>query len=167
MRTKKHNLGVITLGSSVRISDPCYDMGVWCAKTLDNVLSGEYNAYTRVQDENRYGRVTELTVCHVNYKPKALSKCNAYTCVGVDSGTCGIYDLDYYKKSHFENNIDDDWYSKNVCNGFWDKKSRGSNLDGLGVISTTGYGDGSYYVALEENENGEIYRITIQYLICD
>lgn len=165
MKTKKFNLGEITLNNEVIVSDPCYGLLVWCNKEIKNVLSGKYNCFTRIQNEDFWGeRVKELTICHVDRKPFTALKHLEYICsVGVDSGTCGIYDKEYYKSNHNDEHADEEWYEKNVCNGFYLNKEQGLMLENKGIISCSGYGDGMYSVYVKRNENGFIYQITIKY----
>lgn len=166
---KAVKIGQIQLGNSVRVSDPCYDMNVWCAGTLENILKGVYNAYVKIQD-NKDGwgrRITELSVCHSCHRFRS-SKKEMVGSVGVDSGTCGIYDLEYYEEHHYDDSIDEEWYSKHVCeSAFWKKPYQSSLLDGKGVMSCTGYGDGQYSVYVKKNEIGQIYQITIVYIYED
>lgn len=167
---KTYRFGTINLGSEVYVSDPCYSLDVWCMHLIDNVLSGEYKTYTKTK-EIAYGeksvdeRASELIVCHKDYKMSPLKVTDEVLCsVGVDSGTCGIYDKEYYEKYHFDGTNDDEWYKKNVCNGFWNRKGEASNLDNKGIISCSGYGDGHYTVYVKRNKEGLIYQITIKYI---
>ena len=45
----------IRLGRKVRVSDPCYGTGVWCAGTIDNVKEGLYNVAVEMSDEGMWG----------------------------------------------------------------------------------------------------------------
>ena len=42
METWNEKIGKIKLSDKVRVSDPGYDMDVWCAGTIENVLPGNY-----------------------------------------------------------------------------------------------------------------------------
>ena len=80
--------------------------------------------------------------------------------LGVDSGTIGIFDKDYYEKYHFENKIDEDWYNKNICD-FTKTLRRGANItDDNGVWVNTSYGDREYIAELYMKD-GEICGIEI------
>lgn len=105
--------GTITLGSKVMVSDPCYKLGTWCQGVLENVLPGKYHCKVAFIDEGTWGiRVSKITVLHKNYLNKTLrvEKCDFE--VGVDSGTAGIYDYDYYAKYHTDKYLDDVWYGR-------------------------------------------------------
>lgn len=98
----------IFLSEKVRISDPGYHMDTWCAGTLENVLPGEYKCYAQYYS-NRISRIEVRHVDHIDIAPVIKSSID----VGVDSGQCGIYDLDYFKtKVTYDRNR---WYS-DVCN---------------------------------------------------
>lgn len=105
--------GTITLGSKVMVSDPCYKLGTWCQGVLENVLPGEYHCKVAFIDEGKWGiRVARITVLHKDYLYETLrvEKCDFE--VGVDSGTAGIYDYDYYTKYHTDKDTDDVWYGR-------------------------------------------------------
>lgn len=84
----------ITLSDKVRISDPGYDIDTWCAGTLENVLPGKYEC--RVQYyENRIAKIAIFHEDHLDIVPNEEADID----VGVDSGQCGIFDLDYFSKN--------------------------------------------------------------------
>lgn len=104
----------IILGNKVRVSDPCYDIDTWCAGTLDNVLPGEYTCFKQRVDQGKWGvRIANIEVRHKDYlhvDPTELQTID----VGVDSGQCGIYDLDYFIEARKDKNGEDEWYWR-VC----------------------------------------------------
>ena len=110
----KENVGSIKLGDKVRVSDPCYDVDTWCAGTLENVLPGEYQCFTQRVDMKDWGvRIANTEVRHKNYldvEPTELQDID----VGVDSGQCGIYDLEYFIEARKDKHGDDEWYDR-VC----------------------------------------------------
>lgn len=105
-------IGTIELGSSIYVSDPNYNMGIWCLAKLDNVLSGKYNCYVeRWNDEMTDGwgeRIAALYIFHEDYKinPTIMLDYD----IGVDSGQAGFYDSSYFEKTRFN----DDWYG-GIC----------------------------------------------------
>lgn len=112
---EKENVGEITLGNKVRVSDPCYDIDTWCAGTLENVLEGNYKCFSQSVDSGDWGvRVASIEVVHEDYlniiTPTELQNID----VGVDSGQAGIYDLDYFIKARADKHGKDKWYKK-VC----------------------------------------------------
>lgn len=142
----------IELDTKVRISDPCYGMDVWCAGTLENVLPGAYRCFYQMTDEDR---VAAIKVVHKDYDPeKYMPSEHRDITVGVDSGSCGIYDLSYFTK----NCTDEDWYDST-----WDI-SKAETFDGKALISRSGYGDGSYDCFVARNDNGQIIAVEIAYI---
>jgi len=95
--------------------------------------------------------------------------------IGVDSGQCGIFDADNYPGGNSTGEYDDknSFYGK-VCeltsneHGEEADKSIPYNtygiIDGFGVVSSTGYGDGCYTAYGIKNENGELIAVKIVFL---
>lgn len=98
-RTKEF-VGTVTLGERVRVTDPCYNMDTWCAGSIDNVLPGTYRAYVQYSDEGEWGeRVSAIILKHTGYSSKGATAHVDFV-VGVDSGTCGIFDEQFFKDNH-------------------------------------------------------------------
>lgn len=149
----------------VRVTDPCYDLNVWCATTLD-MLKGKYVMNTEVRDEGDWGkRIGYIKINHIDYKDIEPS---CFECtVGVDSGQCGFFDYDYYAKyhkSHFvdDNEEDNDWY-KRVCKITLDEPNYGI-IDNMGCVSESGFGDGMYEVYVGYNDKDEIVSAMIVFI---
>lgn len=108
--------GFITLSDKVMVSDPCYGLNTWCQGVLENVLPGRYSCKVGFTDEGEWGtRVADIRVEHID------SEIIDYDCleefeVGVDSGTAGIFDYEYYKRYHRDSkeypHVDDIWYDR-------------------------------------------------------
>lgn len=116
---KEISKGFINLGEKVMVSDPCYEMGTWCQGVIDNVLKGNYKCTLETSDEGEWGRrVSALQVVHEDYVKKFLEYSKENFEVGVDSGQAGIFDYEYYKKYHSDDNeiehVDNGWYWR-VC----------------------------------------------------
>lgn len=145
--------GEITLSSKTRVSDPCYkDMTTWCAATV-KTLPGRYNCYYQLTGENR---VAALKVVHEDYDRPDL-EINKYfedADIGVDSGTCGIHDFDYFET----NAPDEEWYDS-MCG-----MDNAIILDGKSFTTRSGYGDGSYDLYAAINENGDIIALRIPFI---
>lgn len=166
MKYKFHLEGQIELGSSVMVSDPCYEMGVWCQGIIENVRPGTYDCLISEGKTMWGSRNCALAVIHAdeNYDDLADDLINMEEQdfeVGVDSGTAGIFDLAYYKNSHFENSIDEDWYDSNVCEYIDDMQNI---CDGKGIWSLSGYGDGSYPCYVKRNADGQIIAIVLVFI---
>lgn len=159
----------ITLKNKVVVSDPCYELDTWCAGTLNNVLPGEYICDI-AKVHNRWGdRVSHLYAIHSNYNNIKLNDINEAQdfVVGVDSGTAGIFDYDYYALNHL-GKTNDYWYKQHICNAFYpDFRYLGIDIihtHNKGVASNTGFGDGSYTCFVKRNDEGQIIAIMIEYI---
>lgn len=151
-------LGFITLEDEVYVTDPCYSIGTWC-QALVGVSPGKYKCFAIISDEKEWGnRVSELHVVKENlfneYRKldKIPYKSEPFPCcIGVDSGQCGIFDAKYYEEHQPDNDYYDvnSWYRR-VC----ELTNNAGIIDNLGVVSSSGYGDGRYplFVAKENKE---------------
>ena len=204
------NKGIITLGSKVMVSDPCYGLETWCQGVLKNVLPGQYNCKVEYSDEGDWGvRVSAIEATHVDYKGKFLALNLEDFEVGVDSGQAGIFDYEYYAKYHMDAterpHVDDDWYDRcgdltytsvenpdyeefsveltddsvdelrEKFNAYFEykdsikarkylRKLDGNTIDGLGLVSSSGYGDGGYDCWTAKNEDGNIVSIRVEFI---
>ena len=169
-------IGRFSLGNKVMISDPCYGTNTWCQGVLENIRAGFWDAYIKTSDEGEWGiRVSELIAINLDYnneydelKSEDINELQEFT-VGVDSGTAGIFDYDYYCKYHNENGVDDKWYDNQICNQFFpiyaiDSYENSVFTEFNGVASITGYGDGGYDCYVARNNEGEIIGIKIVYI---
>lgn len=154
--------GTVELGDKVKISDPCYGTVVWCSDECEDIEAGIWDCYIAMTEES--SRPAYLVMCKDGYQfdiPKRIEVAG----IGVDSGTCGIYDLDYYEKYHSERDVDEGWYQRNVMS--WCMKDRAFICEeGNGFVSESGYGDGSYYFLTERNKEGKVVRMALDYDIC-
>lgn len=160
----RESRGAIILGEEARISDPCYDPDTWCAGTLENVKSGAYNCYVNFQDTGEFGiRVASIIAVHSEFDNENFKNPEIVTNidVGVDSGQCGIYDLEYFKR----NQPDGEWYDRVYYQASHrnDKFDAGT-VDGKCFVSASGFGDGSYNCFVKYNDDGQIVFIEIRYL---
>lgn len=149
-------------------SDPCYsiDPPTWCQGIINNVKNGTWVANVEKSDEGDWGeRIARLRVEHVNAKRTYLTT-QVDMDGGVDSGQFGFFDKDFYrndeaakdlKKYDFgrsvqENESGEEWY-RACCDLTLAEESWGVLPNG--VVSSSGFGDGSYPVFGEKDENGE------------
>ena len=158
---QKENIGTITLGEIAFLSDPFYGtMSKWnCTMEM---IPGEYFVFiTRTMTQTIQGSISSLYVVHKdfykNFK-KRPSDDHERLCCAVDSGTCGIFNAEYFEKFHDESGVDDDWYEENVI-----KMDEFKITDGKGAISSTGLGDGLYPV-FAEYKDGKAFALRIKYL---
>lgn len=175
------HIGQINLSKEVVISDPCYYSGIWCSCSFSNMKPGLYDCYINMEQEceltevtdkkalSKYGRVKELIVIHSDCKDKITEINSTIGCrIGVDSGTCGIFDKAYYDEYHNSTKEDkhNDWYDKFVCGEIGNTIINFNITENLGVWSESGYGDGLYqfYIAGDIQSDSEIYGIRLEFI---
>ena len=163
------NKGTITLGEKVMVSDPCYGLGTWCQGVLENVLPGVYDCSVEYSDEGDWGiRVVAIEVTHKSCRGKFIVLDLEDFEVGVDSGQAGIFDYEYYAKYHKDSteseHVDDDWYDM-VCD--LTHKNNGNTTHCLGLVSSSGFGDGGYNCWTYKNEDGKIVAIRVEFITED
>ena len=161
----------IKLSDTVMVSDPCYTTDVWCNHILTGVLPGEYLTTVMKSDEGDWGeRVGLLVAVRKIYADHTLTW-RAVPCdIGVDSGQCGIFSMEGYRNDElftgeaecgFKKYEDgDNWYN-HMCDMTLSKEQWGAY--DTGVVSTSGYGDGSYRL-LVAKYSGDIVGIGIDFL---
>jgi len=146
-------------------SDPCYEIPTWCQGVIENVKKGTWSAEVEESDEGDWGeRIAVLKIEHTNAKKTYHLKQLEFV-GGVDSGQFGFFDKDFYRndeiakdfpKYDFGANYDieegDKWY-RACCN--LTLGNEGWGVLPQGVVSSSGYGDGSYPVLGEKDESGE------------
>lgn len=137
-------------------------------------------------------RVTDIWITHTDYPHLYPVKILDETIdIGVDSGQAGIYDKEYYEKYHIPE-LDEHWYNKefdliycydidgNKYIGPYPKINRktfeiewissgqerrdGIALDKKGVVSFSGFGDGSYDLYARKNKEGQIIGLRINFI---
>lgn len=162
-------VGQIQLGNKVMVSDPCYEVCVWCQGILSDVKPGVYNCY--IDRGARWGiRNYRLIVAHSSLDINSVN-CHELQDfeVGVDSGTAGIFDYQYYREHHNINDEEPDtdqetWYDAYVCDVSEDDVFI---CDNKGVWSSSGYGDGGYDCYVQRNEVGEIIAMEVIFISDD
>jgi len=167
-------MSTIQLGSEVRVSDPCYTDDVWCKTQLKNVLPGEYNVEVEFSDQGDWGnRVSGLTVVHKDHINK-MQQWDFIGTIGVDSGQAGVFCETSYRNDDivvktpesdftlpYNDNAGDKWY-ENMCKLTLSEHSYGSYE--TGVVTSTGFGDGSYPLEVSKDADGKIVAVRIVYI---
>jgi hypothetical protein len=175
------------LGTKVVVSDPCYDIPTWCQAILTGVLPGKYLADVVKSDgSDGWGiRVASLNATHEDFFDKMglihwdVSPAD----IGVDSGQCGIFNFDQFRNDIasdayglplvFGGRKDSDgdlWYER-MCSLTLSTEDGGVSDDDWGgtpdgVVSSSGYGDGSYTLMIGKIEN-DIVAFEIVYIGSD
>jgi hypothetical protein len=148
------------------VSDPCYELGTWCAGQLENVATGNWKAYVIRTDEDSCGvRNAELHIYHESVQNLKAELFNVWERssihVGVDSGQAGFFDLPKYRNDNVassskflsaerQEDEGEKWYSA-CCDQTLDTKLSCGIIDG-GVVSSSGYGDGGYGLYTAEGD---------------
>ena len=153
------------LGSKTVVSDPCYsDTGGRCSLVLDT-RPGKWLAVVDVVDEYFWGnrvaalRAWTLGVVTNQYEPHDVC---------VDSGQMSIVDYDYYEGDDEGDNEgfgDEDTFYGDACALTLAKGAFGGLLkSGRGVVSSAGYGDGSYRVVLSYDRDQLVIGIMVVFI---
>jgi hypothetical protein len=168
----------IYLGAEVMVSDPCYTVPTWCQHKLTSVLPGEYLT-TAFKSDNTDGwgmRCAALVAVHKDYMEDELAWRTVTTAdIGVDSGKCGIFDMESYRNDSIAEEITtpdsnfhivfdgegEKWYEK-MCKFTLGDQQWGSY--NTGVVSSSGIGDGSYRLLVAKHK-GRVVGIAIDYLL--
>lgn len=166
----------IKLGTSVRVSDPCYGDDVWCKTKLTNVKEGDY--IVKVEHIESWGtRVSKLEVVHTDHIGLSYSEHNweEHSEIGVDSGQAGIFCESSYRNDEVAETIKngngiriecfedgDKWYEK-MCRFTINGDGRWGSYES-GVVTSSGYGDGGYPLDVLELEDGTIVGMKITFI---
>lgn len=171
-------------GTNVMVSDPCYQVGTWCQKELKNVLPGEYTPFVHESDQGGWGRRVNLLMVVKNEYIGVSLKWNKQRGVdiGVDSGQCGFFDINGYRNDEMAKTITTglpDWMDQERLEEpgelFYGKMCYLTNNDDnptqrygsyeSGVVSSSGFGDGSYDLYVARNEKRQIIGIAVHYSV--
>ncbi len=112
---------VFTLTSDkLRVTDPCYERGTWCAGVLNNVLTGKWIAEKLVisHEETGWGdRIGQLQIWHEGYIDHVTASELTDISVGVDSGQAGFFDESQYPEGETGEYMDLNTFYGKVCAG--------------------------------------------------
>lgn len=164
------------ISGSLVISDPCYTTDVWCMGTLHDVKCGLWCAQVVKSDEGDWGiRNAVLLACHADLssdQAEKLEMVESTIVVGVDSGQAGIFDEAHYR--------DDSVFGSRASQFIPDAEEKGEAWYGhccdatlseiragilpFGVVASSGYGDGSYVCSYGVDAQGEIVKVSIQFI---
>jgi hypothetical protein len=159
-------IGHIFVGDTIYVSDPCYEVDIWCALSFNFVKSGEYKCYIKEVEYGSWGRrIEEMMIVHIDHIYDKNIKFDYNGRVAVDSGTMSISDYDYYDTTHTgDTEKDDEWYNIEVCEKTCGDDNINHNIAGTQCfIATSGIGDGMYDVESAEVD-GETYAVKVIFL---
>ena len=162
---EKYEKGFIEIGEEVMISDPCYEPGTWCQGIVKNMLPGSYRVGGEIVDCDTWGRrVSKIWILHEEYSEAPPNFNEEDFEVGVDSGQAGIYDSAYFHQQWKDKNTSEGWYSR-VCDETFNKSVgfEFGTLDDKCVVSSSGFGDGSYTCYTSRNNDGKNVYVEIDF----
>lgn len=159
---RKH-YGTIELGSSVVLSDPSYEPGIWCSSELHIMQPGTYDCYADFAYDKDWGiRVARLVITPAEEPPFGyIYDESVIETLAVDAGEFGIFDRKYFieKKTTDEER----WYNDNVV--AWCGNDYAFICeDGKGFITSSGFGDGWYSAYYSRNQKGQINSIEVIFI---
>ena len=141
-------------------SDPCYEIPTWCQGIINNVKAGTWYAYIEKKDVGSWGpRIHSMTIIHEDYVidtvKRTFDHLNPIGHYGVDSGQFGFFDKEFYRNDSAAESLPkvdwvdyvkedgDEWYK--ACAEITLSENQGGVME-AGVVTSSGYGDGSYPV---------------------
>lgn len=159
-----NHLGTFQVTSGrLRVTDPCYERDTWCAGVIDNVVRGEWGATVFLKDTSGgWGvRVWVLEVQALGATRILLPWERTEFEVGVDSGQAGFFDDVMFKGR----DQDEEFYDR-VCDVTCseDRLVPAGTIDGVGVVSSSGYGDGGYVCEFRRGEDGRVVAARIIFI---
>lgn len=172
------DLPVLNLGTSVIVADPCYLSNSEHMFIEIPVTPGYWEPYISMSDEGSWGdRVSVLGITRSGFNHSAAPKFIGYA--GVDSGQMMIIDADAISKWDTNENPDRSWVggSFDYDNPEWKGtlsyfgaaaatlgEEQSGVLEEEAVVSSSGYGDGSYPVYAYEDLFGQVERIEVRFI---
>jgi hypothetical protein len=106
--------------NQLRVTDPCYTKGTWCAGVLENVLPGAWIAEKVVASHEQTGwgdRIAELCIWHGDFIGNVDAHELTEIHVGVDSGQAGFFDETQYPEGETGEYMNLDTFYGKVCSG--------------------------------------------------
>lgn len=174
----------ITSGKII-CSDPCYSTDTWCMGIVDNVVNGTWVASVDKRDMADWGeRIAVLWIANKEQMAKnpkiaweVLAEEPMNFTGGVDSGQFGFFDKAFYKNDEsakdlekydfgvdYDKEVGDKWY-RGCANITLGAESWGVLPNG--VVSSSGFGDGSYDVFGLKNSEGEYIAFAVVFIYDD
>ncbi len=151
------------------VSDPCYERGTWCHGILENVKNGTWEAFAHFEDFECSGpggiRVKALSAKHKATEIKwNFKRGTAPFEVGVDSGQAGFFNEALYPQGEPGEYMDlTTFYGRACAATNWDD-GRQFGTVAEGVVSSSGFGDGSYTCVYAVDEAGQVVAVEIEFI---
>lgn len=151
----KHVVGEFKIKRTMGVWDPCYGSG-----TTLPALAGKWIAEIEVVDQrDGWGkRVARLTVRHESHPDAVLDE--FIDTEGVDSGQMGFYDSGALVSEGVSTS--EDLYN-DICELTLGDMHAGI-LEDLGVVSSSGYGDGGYPLHVARNKDKRVVAAEVKFI---
>lgn len=147
------DIGAFQLTSpTIRITDPCYDKGVWCTHVLNGAKQGAWKTKLLEVDDKDWGRRNAVLIAYHEEYPfpedfRTMKK-PAFFEFGVDSGRAGVFDETMYEPDT-------------------DCSETHHTLLPHGVFCDSGCGDGGYYGFYDVDDGGRVVAILLDFQMMD
>lgn len=165
-----HSVGTTAINDFLRVGDPCYDWKESKDAHL-SVLPGQWTFELTTRDDSEHGmanghRPARLVAYNADAGPlnmeKLLTSAKPHAICGVDSATCGfMFDAPMPSGAAAK----DKWYDAVIDGVHEQKDERAPNVHFApelnAVIATTFYGDGSYPMFVQYNEQGQAVAVAL------
>jgi len=151
----------------INITDPCYSPDTWCAIFDLDAENGIWYADVEKYDAGDWGnRCARLVATHESLKKGTYETKLEVLEIGVDSGQAGIFDSSLYEDKHSEKlELDFDnpsCFYERCCKATLGELKWGT-VDGKGVVSSSGYGDGGYDVYVFKKD-GKVVAVEVIFI---
>jgi hypothetical protein len=168
--TSKSDLKTVPLGAfevdeKLVVSDPCYDRDTWCAIFGIECVPGTWHGQT-LEGMSLYGhRSWELLAFHETVTDDSV-EWEKFGDIGVDSGQAGIFNDAVYPKGDTGEYGDLKTFYGRACDATMDEENPIKRAGVLpeGVVSSAGYGDGSYEVFVKKNGDGLVNACRVVFI---
>lgn len=152
------------------VTDPCYDLGTWCAGKITGVLNGRWHAsIDHLPDDPYY--TSSIHIVHESHSHDVGSL--EFTLspfeVGVDSGQAGFFDESIYPPGVRPNDSywnGDEFYDE-CCYATCDSANGFGVIRGKGVVTRSGFGDGGYSCYVARDPGGHVVAAKIVFISDD
>jgi hypothetical protein len=155
----------------MRVTDPCYERGTWCAGVLDNVKNGVWESYAYIENYGRNllggERVKALAVKHKGTNIDwGFKEQVADFEVGVDSGQAGFFNESLYPDGEPGEYGDMHTFYGRACAQTHDETNRHQHAGTIkeGVVSSSGWGDGGYSCTYVKDNDGQVVAARIDFI---
>lgn len=169
MREHKRETGDVGIGDfqvksgKLRVTDPCYGRGTWCAGVLENVKNGTWRAdiYVTEHTGGWGARNAVLRVWHVDFLDRTPWQRATFE-VGVDSGQAGFFDDACFPDD--PGDYEPGTFYEKVCKLTLETEEQAGIVEDFGVVSSSGYGDGGYTCLYSTAPDGQIVCAEIVFI---